>query len=180
MAKDKAKADDKSKPDDKAKEADGKASAGGGKKLLIIGLAAGLLVGGGIAAAYFLFLAPQKKAVAAVEAPPPPPPPPENTTFVKVDRVSAPLVHEGQVLGYVLLDLSLEVKGNANELLVAQRLPALKAAFLKEVTRAPIGKEGEPLIIDFDALTNRLRQAANQELGKAAILRVLITQSTRV
>ncbi|RIK92789.1 MAG: hypothetical protein DCC73_10940 [Proteobacteria bacterium] len=179
MAKDKAKADDKSKPDDKAKEADGKASSGSGKKLLIIGLAAGLLAGGGIAAAYFLFLAPQKKVVAAVETPPPPPAP-ENTTFVKVDRVSAPLVHEGQVLGYVLLDLSLEVKGNANELLVAQRLPALKAAFLKEVTRAPIGKEGEPLIIDFDALTNRLRQAANQELGKAAILRVLVTQSTRV
>ena len=179
MATAKAKAGDKPQPDDKAKEAAGKASAGGGKKLLIISLTAGLLVGGGIAAAYFLFLAPQKKVVAAAEAPPPLPPP-AKTTFVKVDRVSAPLVHEGQVLGYVLLDLSLEVKGNANELLVAQRLPALKAAFLKEVTRAPIGKEGEPLIIDFDALTERLRRAANQELGKAAILRVLITQSTRV
>ena len=179
MAKDKAKAGDKPQPDDKAKEADGKASTGSGKKLLIIGLAAGLLVGGGIAAAYFLFQGPQKTEMVAA-APPPPPPPPENTTFVKVDRVSAPLVHDGQVLGYVLLDLSLEVKGNANELLVAQRLPALKAAFLKEVTREPIGKEDEPLIIDFEKLTERLRKAANQELGKAAVLRVLVTQSTRV
>ncbi len=164
---------------DNKDEGQDKKAGSGGRKFLIIGLAAGLLVGAGGAGAYFLFMAKDKAAsapVAAKEAPKPP----KTTSFVKLEHLSAPLVSNGKVLGYVLLDLSLEVKGSADELHVAQRLPELRAAFLKDVTDTPIGKPDQPMMIDYDALTTRLRTLANQQLGEEAVVRVLVTQSTRL
>lgn len=150
----------------------------GGRKLLIVGLVAGLVLGGGGTGAYFLFTG--KDDAAATPVVEEQPKPPEKTTFIKLDHLSAPLVSEGRVLGYVLLDLSLEIKGSEDELRVAQRLPALRAAFLKEVTANPIGREDQPMVIDYDGLTDRLRDLANRELGKDAIVRVLVTQNTRL
>lgn len=161
---------------------DEKAKSGGGKKLLIIGLVAGLVLGGGAAAGYFLFAdgdEPASEEVAAAEV--------EEeaealaeTSFIKLDQLSAPLVSDGRVLGYVLLNLSIEVEGSEHELLVAQRLPALKAAFLRNVTDTPIGKPEQPMMIDYDSLTKRLKSVANRELGSKVVHRVLVTQSTRL
>lgn len=177
MAKDK----DAKKPGDAAPEAaETEKPKGGGKKLLIIGLAAGLLAGGGGAAGYFLFLAPP---AAPEQEPAPvaePEPAPAPTSFVTLEKLSAPLVHDGEVMGYVLLDLSLEVAGPEEISRVNERLPALKAAFLRDVTATPIGKADAPLVIDYEALTARLREVANRELPQPDVLRVLITQSTRL
>lgn len=158
------------------------ANTGGGRKFLVIGLLAGLLIGGGGAGAYFLFLGNEEQASASVETPAPPPAEekPVETVFVKLERLSAPLVSNDRVMGYVLLNLSLEVKGTENEVKVAQRLPALKAAFLRDVTTTPIGKPDQPMIIDYESLTSRLTEVANRELGEDMILRVLVTQSTRI
>jgi len=156
----------------------GKGGAGG-RKFLVLGLIAGLGLGGGGTAGYFLFAGGDETATEPVKAEEAPQPP-QKTTFVKLERLSAPLVSNGRVLGYVLLDLSLEVKGAEDELRVAQRLPALRAAFLKEVTDTPIGKQDQPMVIDYDGLTGRLRTVANRELGRETVLRVLVTQSTRL
>lgn len=161
---------------------DEKAKSGGGKKLLIIGLVAGLVLGGGGAAGYFLFAggdepAPEEAVPAEVEEEVEAP---TETSFIKLDQLSAPLVSDGRVLGYVLLNLSIEVEGSDNELLVAQRLPALKAAFLRDVTETPIGKPDQPMMIDYDSLTKRLKSVANRELGANVVHRVLVTQSTRL
>lgn len=155
---------------------DNAAKPGGGKKLLIMGLAAGLLVGGGGAAAFFLFLKPKEEPAAEKPAEAAQP---EPASFVKLDRLSAPLQSGDIVVGYVLLDLSLEVKTKNDELLVVQKLPAVRAAFLREVTNTPIGKPDQPLVVDFDGLTARLKETANRELGRAAVSRVLVLQSTR-
>ena len=63
---------------------------------------------------------------------------------------------------------------------VVQKLPALRAAFLRAVTDTPISKPGQPMIVDFDGLTARLRAVANQELGKTTVSRVLVVQTTRI
>lgn len=150
----------------------------GGKKLLALGLVAGLVLGGGGAAAYFLFMGPAPEEEASV--PEAPPEPQIVTAFVALERMSAPLVQDGQVLGYVLLDLSLETEEGAAAALVTQRLPALRAAFLRDMTQTPIGKLDAPMVIDYGSLMDRLKAAANQELGQAAVIRVLVTQSTRL
>lgn len=147
----------------------------GGRKLLVVGLLAGLVAGGGGAAGYFLFAEDQ-----AAEPAPVAPPVASKTSFIKIERISAPLVRDDTVVGYMLLDLSLELGKAEDELLIARRLPALRAAFLQEVTREPIGKPGQPLIIDYERLPERLRDAANRELTTPAVMRVLITQSVRI
>ncbi len=164
-------------PDNATEETAGK---GGSKKLLIIGLVAGLLFGGGVAAAYFLFLAPKPEAVPVAEETPKEDPKLSSGIFVKLERLSAPLVVNDQVSGYVLLDLSLELVEAGDEAMVTQRLPILKDAFLREVTRAPIGKTDQPMVIDYENLVERLKTVANQELKRAVIDRVLISQTTRI
>ena len=160
------------------------AKPGGGRKFLVIGLVLGLLIGGAGAGGYFLFMGGEEEnantPATAEQAVPEKETKPIKTAFVKLDRLSAPLVSNGRVVGYVLLDLSLEVIGSENEVRVAQRLPALKASFLREVTTTPIGKPDQPMIIDYESLTARLTEVANRELDEELILRVLVTQSTRV
>jgi len=148
--------------------------AGRGKLALLLGLAAGLLVGGGGVGAYFVFFAgAEVKPLTSDDAA-------RKTTFIRIDRLSAPLVSDGRVLGYALLDLSLEVRSNGDDLLVAQRMPALRDAFLRAVTDSPISRVGEPLAIDYDAVTELLRDVANRELRKDVVVRVLVTQTTRL
>lgn len=150
---------------------------GGGKKLMMIGLAAGLVLGGGGAAGFFLFLQP-KETPAAQEKPAEKRVP--EAVFVKVDRLSAPVISGDLVIGYMLFDLSLEVQKASDELQVVKRLPAIRAAFLREVTNTPIGKPDQPFVVDFDSLTARLKDVANRELGSAMLSRVLVVQTTRI
>ncbi len=158
------------------------------KKLLIIGLVLGLALGGGGAAAVFLTKgdAPAEGKDGehvgndadgdpeAVETPV------VETAFVKLDRLSAPFVYQGRILGYVLLDLSLEVEKGPQEMRIAQQLPSLRAAFLIEVTERPIGKPDQPTVIDYEGASQRLLDVANRELKGAELRRILITQSTRL
>lgn len=150
-------------------------AGGRGKLPLILGLAAGLVLGGGGVGGYFVFLAPEGNALAEGEQPAA-----RRTTFIRIDRLSAPLFDEGRVVAYALLDLSLEVRSNGDDILIAQRMPALRDAFLREVTENSISRAGTPLVIDYDALTTRLREVANRELRKDVVLRVLVIQTTRL
>lgn len=157
--------------------------AGGGRKPLMIGLAAGLLAGGAAVAAYFLLLRPAGPAADKPVAAAPDAATASASaaaTYVKLDRLSAPLLADNIVMGYVLLDLSLEVKNKSDELAVVQKLPALRAAFLRAVTETPIGKPDQPLVVDFASLTARLQDTANRELGKPLVKRVLVVQTTRI
>lgn len=153
-------------------------SKGRSKLPLILGLCLGLALGGGGVAAYFLFVAggdpvPPMPQPVAVEAP-------AKSFFVKVERLSAPLVDGEQVVAYVLLDLSLEINDSAVELMIAQRMPALRDAFLREMTRTSISRPGQPLIVDFDALAERLRATANGVMQREGVLRVLVTRTVRL
>lgn len=178
--------------DDSGKDTQKK--SGGGRKLLVLGLLAGLLMGGLGVGGFFMLTGEEPSAEQAAEtestdtndtesvdeADADESSARQSTAFVRLDRLSAPLINDGRVMGYVLLDLSIEVRRSDDELVVAQRLPALRAAFLRDVTENPIGKPDQPMIIDYETLTSRLRAAANRELPRPVVLRVLVTQSTRL
>lgn len=151
-------------------------SGGRSRLALILGITAGLLLGGGGVGAYFVFFAAPQSGDATTDASSAT----RKTTFIRIDRLSAPLSADGRVVAYALLDLSLEVRSNGDDILIAQRMPALRDAFLREVTDNSISREGQPLVIDYDAVTTRLRDVANRELRKDVVLRVLVTQTTRL
>ena len=101
-------------------------------------------------------------------------------TYAKIEHLSVPLVSKGQVLGYVMFDLSLEVGKSGDLSLVSTDLPGIRAAFLIDMTNTPIGKPGDPEVIDYESLNQRLTKVANQELKGDYIKRVLVTQTVRM
>lgn len=178
----------KAKPDPKAKpEADAEAAAAAAAEakkaarkrmgILIAAVAGGLILGGGAVAAFFLTRPPAQTAKTPAPAAEKKAPPPVALAFVAVPNVTAPLVDNGKVLGYVMLSFSVEVNAGPEEGKVFQHLPALQAAFLIDVTEHPIGTPEDPTVIDYERLQTRLLEVANREMQDGAIKRVLITQT---
>jgi flagellar basal body-associated protein FliL len=155
--------------------------------ILIAAVSGSLAIGGGAVAAFFIYS--KNNAPAASEAKLDAPlkknekaekPPANAMVYVSLPRLSAPLIDHDKVLGYAILDLSLEVENSAIQAKVFEQLPVLRAAFLQEVTDHPIGKKDDPTIVDYDNLTKRLADVANRELKDAHVNRVMITQTIRL
>lgn len=171
---------------EKVKPVEAAPPAKGSKKtklLIVAGLVGGLALGGGGAAAFFILgpkagspkAEPVAKSAVDEEGKPIGP----AIAYVTLKGLSAPMISQGRILAYVLLDLSLEVAG-ADEARVTEQLPALQAAFLIEVTQRPVGKPDQPLMIDYEDVTKRLTAVANRELKGPVVKQVLVTQSIRM
>ena len=181
----------KAKPAAKAKETEAEPAADAevaakkaAKKRLFLMIAAvvgGLVLGGGGVGAYFIFghksdaetkAAPKVKAVEEKPAA-------QAVAYVSLPHLSAPILDNGKVLGYVLLDFSLEVNEGEEQANIFQNLPAIRAAFLIDVTQHPIGTPEDPTVIDYAGLGTRLLDVANQAVKGGGIKRVLVTQTVR-
>lgn len=153
---------------------------GGGKILLIVGLVVGLGVGGGGAYLYFMDgqnNAPDAEFEAEVAAEPEEP---DDPQYVEIKRLTGPLISEtGGVLGYVFLDVSLEVNGTDDQEYLSGRRAILQDAFLKEMSANPMSRPGQPGVIDYEGLQERFRRVGNGALNNQMIRRVLITRAQR-
>lgn len=167
----------------KAKEENSEeAPSGGSKKLLIIGLLLGLVVGGGGAAGALIMMggdgehaeAPVEEEVVeeVVEELP-------EYLYVKIEKFNVPLVRNNRLLGYMMMDLSLEMEGEDDKLRVSNKLFVIRDAFLKDVTDTPVGKPDNPRMIDYDALKKRLKDAANHVLHKDIVRQVLVVEARK-
>ena len=153
-------------------------SGGSSKKLLIIGLVIGLALGGGGAVAALM----SGGGDEAAEKPPEKEAPAKHKIdihFVKIERFNVPLVHKGRVLHYMMMDLSLEVDGNDNKLKIVHRMPAIRDAFLKDVTKKSLSDPQHPRIMDFAAFKKRFKNTANEILHEDLVLNVLIVNSAQ-
>ncbi|MAU41701.1 MAG: hypothetical protein CMF31_08760 [Kordiimonas sp.] len=155
-------------------------NGGGGKKLLVIGLLAGLVIGGGGAAAALMLMGGDDGEaggtdVAEEEVAKPSP------QYVSLERVSLPLLTKtGRVLGYIMLELSIEVEGDENKLRLLHRLPALKSAFLQNAHSTPIGKDGQADVVDYPALNTRFTEEANQLFQEDIVKNIHVVQARRM
>lgn len=151
----------------------------GSKKLLIIGLLLGLLVGGGGGAGAFFMLGGNHEVAEE---------PPEDTheeaapeeethfSYVKIERLTVPLIDGKRMLGNVVLDLSLEVDGDENKIKIVRYLPEIRDALLRHYSENPVGKRDYPRSIDYVRLKKTTRDICNKILHEDVVSRVMVVQ----
>lgn len=150
----------------------------GSKKLLIIGLFLGLLLGGGGGYGAFMMLGSvdveeeqiHEEEIIVEE-------PKKEYFFVKVDRVTLPIIYKKRIRGNVMIDFSMKVDSNENKMTVINHLPEIRDAMLRHYSDTTIGKEGSPRSVDYDRLKKNLMEISNKVLHDSVILDVLIVQS---
>ncbi len=155
-----------------------KKQSGGGKKLLIIGLLAGLVVGGGGAAGFFLMQSGDEEPIVeehvVVEEKKPDLP---DYQYAKMDRLQLPVFHNGRILSYAVMDVSMEVIGNDDKLLAVKNALVVRDALLRYYSVNSIGREDNPRIVDYDKLSLKIIELANAEAHRDIITRVIISES---
>ncbi|MCC3860609.1 flagellar basal body-associated FliL family protein [Pseudemcibacter aquimaris] len=159
------------KPEEKTEE------GGGGKKLLIVGLLAGLIVGGGGAAGYFIMQSGNDGGAEVVEAEPEPEIERPDYQYAQLDRLSLPLFHNGRVLNYAMMSVSLETIGEENMTLVNKNMIIIKDALLRHYSNNSVGREDNPRVVDFDKLSSKIQEIIDQEIGKNIVTRVVINDA---
>ncbi|WP_281301674.1 MULTISPECIES: hypothetical protein [unclassified Iodidimonas] len=157
-----------------------------GVLMIIIGVVVGLLIGGG--AVYLLVSgtaeaptdAGQTDAAAAPDEAAPDLPK-VDLLVVPVRRFAVPLIdHDGDVLGYMWVDLAFEVDGPDHQSYVAARIPELRDAFLRDLNARQTTQKDKPGALDFELLRERLDAVSKQVMGPERVLRVRITNAQRV
>lgn len=154
----------------------------GSKKLLIAGLVGGLIIGGGATFGLTtMFLGGHEGAVEEVEPEPEPEPPPEIIAiYVQINRLPASLLNaKGRLLGYMFLDLSLELANTEDRDWLLTRMPLVRDAFLRSISADGIMKPGSLTALDHDGLPKRLRAAGNKALKREIITGILVTNALR-
>ena len=150
---------------------------------MILALVGGLVVGGGGAAGYFLILAPEpevaakeddaaKEEVNLAELKP---------HFVLVDRVSAPMIADGQhVIGHVSMYVRLQVKAADDQDWVRDRLPMVRHAINIGLAKVGVNPPETPNRIDYEGTATRITEAINDYLQTDKVLGALITEAVRL
>ncbi|MFZ5609289.1 MAG: hypothetical protein ACOY99_06745 [Pseudomonadota bacterium] len=152
-----------------------------GKLFLMLGLVAGLLLGGGGTAGYFLFLAPATPEGEGVLALENAPLKPINVQFFVLDRLSAPLIDQNRkIVGYVGLDLALEVDGEAYVKYLEDREPILRHAANVTLSKAGAGLPDRTRQVDYERIAEELKTAFNASLDQPVVLAVRVSQAVRL
>lgn len=151
---------------------------GGGKKLLIIGLLAGLLLGGGGGFGAFMMMGGGEKPEAHEEKPVVKEPE-LDLHFVKLERVSIPLIYNHRLSGSMMIDFSMEVSGNENKMEVIHSLPEIRDALLRHFSVTSIGKADSPQTIDYPRLKKTVKDISNSILHDPVVRRVMVVQARR-
>lgn len=137
------------------------------KKVLIL-LVLLLLLGGGGGAYYYFFVL---TAEEVVEVEPPPPPP--DIRFVDLSSIRIPVMRGGEVVNYVILDVSLETIGPENEEQATTLMPRLRNALLTDLMGyfAAVPVEDRLMV---KGLKRRMQILSDRILGPGTVNDILI------
>ena len=143
------------------------------KFLLPLGvLLAGAGVGGGAAYGTSLLLGGGKPAAAQPE--------PDDTAFVPAAKILAPLVGvDGRLVGYVSLDIALEVDTEEAESVTA-RLPLLLHAINMRTYRTPMSAGPDGLLPDLRLFRKLVMDSAKEAFGAGVVKRAAVTGAVPV
>jgi len=148
--------------------------------IAIVALLGGLAA---MAALFFAFDAPREpETTPAVEPPEVPAETPGDdealfTLFIR--NVPAPFLEprSGEVVGYIFLDVAIEVGGEQARVRAEDNLDALSASFSLALASAGAGRVDAPGLPDFDRMAGMFQAEADQALGAGTARRVTITPS---
>lgn len=147
------------------------------KKLLFVGLLLGLLLGGGAAAGFFIMQAgddTEEHVEEVVEEVEPELP---DYQYARMDKLSLPVFYKGRVLNYAVMNVSFETIGTEDKMVVVKNVIIIRDTLLRHYSVNSIGREDNPAVVDYDSLTEKIKEFANKEIGKEIVTRVVISES---
>jgi flagellar basal body-associated protein FliL len=154
--------------------------ASGGKKFLIIGLSVGLLIGGGAAAAVLMFLPKGDANIEAVETAEEEEyvaPELRDYQYAKMDKLQLPLIHNGRVLNYVVMDISMEVIGTENKMVIVKNTVIIRDELIRHFSENSVGQKDNPRTVDYNGLSEKIIEIANAHVHQDMVKRGMISQS---
>jgi flagellar basal body-associated protein FliL len=166
-------------------DAGNKEEGRGSRMKLVVGLVLGLVIGGGGVYGGLVFMGGddgatpepvvEEEVVEEVEAAPP-----VDLVYLAVERMPAPLVNQnGDLLGYVFLDLALEIAPGDNQSYVSERLPRIQDAFIRAISANGLTRPGTNGQIDYDRVIGYLMDTVNNTLGEGYVVSISITRALR-
>lgn len=75
------------------------------------------------------------------------------------------------------MDISLETIGNENKMAIIRNVLIIRDALLRYYSVNSVGREDNPRIVDFDKLSAKILEVANQEIHNEAVTRVVISEN---
>ena len=93
--------------------------------------------------------------------------------------IPAPFISpgDGTALGYVFLDITLEVAGDEARQKAEAALDGLIMDFTEQVSKSGVGMPSRPGVVDYDRLARIFMELAQAEVGGRGIARVVIQAS---
>ena len=161
-----------------------KEEGGNSVLLLVLILIGGILIGAGGYFGFTLFMGnttdeaveEQVEEVQEEE----PAPVQEDFSYIDIKRMPAAILDkDGNVTGYVFLDLKLEVPTDSDPAFVQLRLPRIQAAMLKDIAAHGVTMADKPGVIDYDGLNVRFVKVANEAIGGDRIRSVFVFRAIR-
>ncbi len=98
---------------------------------------------------------------------------------IQIRSIPAPFIspEDGSVLGYVFLDVTLEVAGSEARQRAKEVLDGLVMNFTEQVSENGVGMPSRPGVVDYDRLARMFMNLAQAEIGVPGIARVVIQAS---
>lgn len=153
----------------------------GSKKLLIFGLIGGLIVGGGATFGVITVFFSHDGEVVEEPEPEPEPLPEITAIYIEINRMPASLLDaKGKLLGYLFIDLTLELENTEDRDWVLSRMPLVRDSFFRSISANGVMKPGSLTELDHAGFPKRLRAAANKALKRDVITNILVTNALRV
>lgn len=148
----------------------------GSKKLLIIGLLLGLFLGAGGVAGFFMTKssAPDEVVIEEVVEKAPELP---DYQYARMEKLKLPLFYEGRILNYAVMDVSMEVIGNDNKMRLVKNVIIIRDALLRHFSVNSVGRDDNPRIVDYDKLSQKIMEFANNEMHSDLVTRVVVSES---
>lgn len=136
-------------------------------KTLLVGIwSGGVALGGAYLATMLNTASPEQKA--GDEGP-------KTVEFIKSDSMSIPIIREGKVIGYVVTEMSFAVAKSAEGKDEPAPTPFLVDAAFRSIYENISADFGHLKPQDLKALSEQIKKASNERLGKDMVQDVLVS-----
>lgn len=103
----------------------------------------------------------------------------DDSVYIQIDSLTAPVIVRQRVRAHILLTLSLEVPSISDKSTVARAMPRLRDAMLRDLYAAPIVREDDTGHLDMETVRERMIQVARATIGKDLVKDILIVRAMR-
>ena len=100
-------------------------------------------------------------------------------SYVDVPWLTAPLLRDGVIQGYLIFEAKLQVASEGEAEAVRLQLPKLRDAFLRVLSKDKVVREDRSGVLDLEQISESLKNSANKVLGEEKVHHVVIVKAVR-